>query len=591
MANKQVYDILKQKQLFRVLKMTVLAHVLLCFATLFSPIAYGSSQVIRIPQGLMQTGLHPELIAKFALFVAVLLVWTLVVGKVLYWFFRLPTIAGQIIGGILLGPSLINIASCTIFAEQLYVTHSHTAQMYAFVSSDFFVSTILLISSAWTVSYLLWIAGHETDVQDIYHIGLAAIAAGFFGAVLPIMITVVTMYYGMATGWQIQEMVAMGLALAATSVSIPVAMLIASNKMHLRSSKATLGAAIVDDILAVIFLSLFFIAVEAGFLGTIFGTVHGERKSLFWAMLAMICTFGTIYLFGTYCMRFIMVWLKKHHYSHLIAPIAKVNMLLHFACAELLGGFAGITGAYFAGLFHKKGDEHHLAEKVFSPYVNAILLPLFLGSIGLSIDVRILSWADWGIVAILLIVAIISKLAGCLVATVLSNVTGANPGQPWTWLETYLFGASMVARGEVGLVVATVLYGAKVFAFEQYVIAIMVIVLSTIITPIMLAIGFDQMSSIDVERRYVVNLGMFDAIGTQEMFHIIVERLEASGEFRTSVDISENKKVVNIDGQGVKIILCPDEGIFLEGNKGNISTIVSLVKKTITKDIDRLVVR
>lgn len=61
----------------------------------------------------------------------------------------------------------------------------------------------------------------------------------------------------------------------------------------------------------------------------------------------------------------------------MIASFANGIMLIYFAGAELIGGLAGITGAYFAGLFHRLGDHRHQAEKSISPFVNAVLLPLF----------------------------------------------------------------------------------------------------------------------------------------------------------------------------------------------------------------------
>jgi len=118
------------------------------------------------------------------------------------------------------------------------------------------------------------------------------------------------------------------------------------------------------------------------------------------------------------------------------------------------------------------GDTGCKAEKVLSPFVNAILLPLFLGSIGLQIDVSLLGRHEWGVVVLLLIIAICSKLIGCCLATMLSR---------WSWLETYLFGSAMVTRGEVGLVIATILYGSQLILPQQYIIAVVVIVLITIL--------------------------------------------------------------------------------------------------------------
>ncbi len=137
------------------------------------------------------------------------------------------------------------------------------------------------------------------------------------------------------------------------------------------------------------------------------------------------------------------------------------------------------------------GDAEHNAEKTISPYVNTFLLPLFLASIGLQIDMHVLALHEWLVVGLLLVIAIVSKLIGCWIATSISNlVAGNDAAQHWTLLETYIFGSSMVARGEVGLVVSTILRGTGLITSPQYTIAVVVIVLTTIATPIMLAIGF-----------------------------------------------------------------------------------------------------
>lgn len=549
------------------------------------------SEPLSIPMGLLSSALNPHFVAKFALFVALLLMGTIAAGRILNSLFRLPSIAGQIVGGIILGPSLLNMPGWSYFAAPLRLVQYDTWEVYSVASSDLFVFVIVLISSALTVSYLLWIAGNETDIRDIYQIGVTAITAGIFGALFPIFLTVIAMYYGSVVEWSLTETIGISLAFAATSVSIPVAMLFAYNKMYLQSSKAMLGAAIIDDIFAVILLSVFFIVAEAGMFGAVGNLAVGHSVGLVSALVYMIGTLIVIAGAGYWIIPFIMQWLKKHHYTHLIAPVANAKMLLYFAGAELIGGLAGITGAYFAGLFHRRIDESHRAEKVFSPYVHAILLPLFLGSIGLQIDISILDKAAWLIVALLLLLAIVSKLIGCWMATALSNWWYQRNAYHWRWIDTYLFGASMVARGEVGLVVATVLYGSKVISPYQYVITVMVIVLTTIAAPIMLGVGFHWLAQLEAGKNaedFSMNIGVFPVIGTTQMFNIIVGRLSAGGAYKTTVSMSQGRKVVNIEELQVKLILCPDEGIIFKGNKEHINDILRIVKEAIDLDVARL---
>ena len=151
---------------------------------------------VTIPKGvLVASGLSADVVAKFVLFIAIILLWTVALGKIFKIIFRIPVIAGQIIGGILLGPSCVNIANFSIFASPIIFIEEATNQIYAVVASDIFVFFVVLLSSGLTVSYLLWIAGHETDIRDILKVGITATTAGIFGALFPIILTVLTIYY------------------------------------------------------------------------------------------------------------------------------------------------------------------------------------------------------------------------------------------------------------------------------------------------------------------------------------------------------------------------------------------------------------
>ena len=542
---------------------------------------------LTIPAGLLVTaGLSPAFVAQFSLFLAVILIWTVAWGKILKKLCGLPVIAGRIVAGILLGPSLLNIGSFSLFTQPLFLFDHLTGQLYSLASYDVMLFVVLLISSALTVSYLLWIAGHETDLQDAFAIGPVAILAGIFGAVLPIIMIAAPLYYGLGGEWNMIQALGMGLIFAATSVSIPVAMLFAYNKMHLKSSKAALGAAVADDIFAVILLAVFSLSVQAGLLGTVEGVVlQGHDTSVGFAMFSIIIAFVVMTLVGYYVVRPSLEWFKNSHLSHLIAPVASGIMLIYFAFAEIVGGLAGITGSYFAGLFHRMGDHRHAAEKVISPFVNAFLLPIFLGSIGLQLDVRLLNGHDWFLVLILLIIAIISKLVGCWLATALSNRFAHKDSYQWTLLDTYLFGSSMVARGEVGLVVSTILFGAGIIQPSHYVIAIVVIVLTTVATPIMLAQGFERLALITKDQVFALNIGRFPFVGTTQMFHIITGCLEKNDVHFTVVQISDGSTVANLEGANVKIVLNSDSGILFEGDQEKIEGIVQLVKESIFDDL------
>lgn len=559
-----------------------------CMHTLFSCATSDAFVPLSIPADLMlQVAQNTHVIAAFCLFVALLLFWTIIIGKLLNIILKLPVIAGQIIAGILFGPSLFDIAHQPFFAYPIRMVDYATGHAYALCASDLFVSIVLVISAALTVSYLMWIAGHETDIAEMYKVGFTAVSAGILGALVPIAVTVGAVMIGLGGGWTMVQAVGLGLAFAATSVSIPVAMLFAYHKMHLKSSKATLGAAVVDDIFAVILLSLFFLALQTGCFGTSGVIAAASSCSLGYAVAYMILAGVTMVGVGYLIIPRVIRALYRYHYAHLVVAAATGMMLLYFSFAELVGGLAGITGAYFAGLFHRRADHEHKAVNVITPFVNAILLPLFLGSIGLQINIMVLSLREWWIVFVLLSLAISAKFIGCWIATALSNRLTTDR---WSGLETYIFGASMVARGEVGLVVATILYGSGVITPNQYIIGVIVIVLTTIAAPILLAWGFNRLASEPAHADEIIsrNEGLFEVIGTERLFNIIAEQLEKHHTFKHTFQLSEGRKILNVEGQEVKIILSPEEGLIFEGNKRNIAQVVGMVKTTIEQEIARL---
>ena len=433
---------------------------------------------------LLHVGFNQIFVAKCALFLAIIFGWTVACSKILHRFLGLPIIAGQIIGGIILGPSILHIGGYSFFADPVSI-HTIDGSLINIASVDLVLFTIVLLSSVLTIPYILWAAGHETNIESISNVGLVAILAGIAGALMPIAGVVLAWMCGILPGWSFVQATAIGLAFAATSVSIPVAMLAASGKMHLKSSQATLGAAVVDDILAVILLSCFVVCLQAGYFGVMPVSGLAAEHTLFGLLFAMVMAFCVLASVGYFIVPHVIDMLKRKDLYEFIVPVATTIMLLMFAFVELVGGLAGITGAYFAGLFHQLGDRQHTAQETISPFVQAILLPLFLGTIGLQVDMRLLGLYEWFFVLLLLIIAIGTKLLGCLVATKVAS------NKSWSGLQTYLFGASMVARGEVGLVISSILYGAAILTPQQYIVSVVVIVLTTVAAPIMLGIGFE----------------------------------------------------------------------------------------------------
>jgi Kef-type K+ transport system membrane component KefB len=563
-------------------------------AMVVSPLCAAQKYPYMIPESIfVQASLNTSFVAQFALFLGVLLFGTIAVGQILKITVRMPIIAGQIIGGIVLGPSLLNIANFPAFSHPFVSVDEVSQKLYTLIPSNLYVFFVLLLSAALTVSYLLWLAGYETNLNDLMKVGITALAAGVLGALVPIGFIAGFLYYFFPSVYSSATAVGIGLVFAATSVSIPVAMLVSSNKMHLKSSQATLGAAIVDDIVAVILVSIFMMSVQTGVFGPIKGLSHhalqsAHHASLWHSLAYMVLSSVIILAFGFFFIPLVLDQLRVRKWFHLMAPAACIFMFFYFAFAELVGGLAGITGAYFAGLFHRTGDKQHIAEKTAAPFVNSILLPLFLGSIGLQVNLNVLTLWEWKIAFAILILAIFSKLIGCYFATWFSNISGRRKKNSWQLIEIYLFGSSMVARGEVGLVIATILRGANLIDKSSYVLCVVVIILTTIATPIMLSAGFSYLDKDDKKKYYKLNIGKFKVIGTEQMFTIIARILEKNKSLNTTVHFSEGRQIIDLEGQHVKILLSPNKGIIFEGNQGKIKDIVTDLRQAIQLELEKI---
>ena len=526
-----------------------------------------------------------SLAAKFILFLAIVLFTTVLTGKVLKLLFKLPTAAGQIIGGIILGPTLLNLQETPLFMESLTIIDSTTKTIYSIAGSNIFIFFLFLISSTITVGFLLWTAGHETNIQDMAKVGAISSYAGFLGAIVPIIMVSAASYYLFSGTTLLTSSLGIGMIFAATSVSIPISILVGQKKMHLRFSKATMGAAIIDDILAVALFSVFIILMQSGVFGKSICTSEiGHCISLSESLIRMVLAFALMMLIGKFFIAPTNKWLCKNKLSHLIPPFAIGMMFLYFSGAELIGGLAGITGAYFAGLFHRIGDKKRNAVKALSPYINIYLFPLFLGSVGMRVNLHFLSLQDWIIVIGILFAATASKLIACYISTFVNNLSQKNESQKWSLLETYLFGASMVARGEVGIVIATIFKGTGIIDFHQYMICITVIVLTTIITPIMLNQGLNKLDQILKLRAKkgicTVKIGPFRHIAARQIFTIISSTINLPSPIKSIIQLSEARKVLTLSNK-LKVILDPERGILLQGNENQINDLITALKQAL----------
>jgi Kef-type K+ transport system membrane component KefB len=344
-----------------------------------------------------------------------------------------PRVVGQIAAGIVLGPSLFGA-----------VEDGPTIQAL----SDLGALAILAT------------AGLETNVKALRSVGFAALYAACGGVIVPFAGGV---GLAVAAGLDLRSALFCGAILTATSVGITAAVLSELNLLKGRAGTAILGAAVIDDILGLVILGLVVADTSAG--GSPLLTLGPMIATLVIAALAL-------------------KWLP----DHISAVVERLHLrggglaaTLGFILAvgwafQTLGGLAAITGAYVAGLVLAGSPLAEELRHGIGRAGEALLIPVFFVTVGLSADLRIVGPVLPFAVG-LLIVAVIGKIVGSGLGAMLGGLQKGAAG---------LVGIGMVARGEVALVAATL--GLKSGAIDNrvYSAAILVALASTMITPVAL---------------------------------------------------------------------------------------------------------
>ncbi len=307
-------------------------------------------------------------------------------------------------------------------------------------------------------SLLFWV-GLETKLSEIAEVGASAALVGLLGFAVPLAGGV---GLGLAIGEPGATSIFLGAALVATSVGITAAVLIGLGVLESRPARTILGAAVVDDILAMILLAVAAgIAAEGGVAATEIVVVVGLA-------VGFVLFFG---LGGTRLLRRQprLLQLPRFSESPLLPAVILALGLAAFA-AEV--GLAAIIGAFLAGMMVAETKEQHPIEAEVAP-LYAFFPPFFFVFIGLQVDLS--AFADAGTVAL---------LAGVTVIAVATKFSGA-------WVdarslgrrEAAFVGVGMVPRGEVGIIVAGIGRAAGVIDDELFAVIVGMSILTTLLVP------------------------------------------------------------------------------------------------------------
>ncbi|WP_312612663.1 cation:proton antiporter [Oscillibacter sp.] len=349
----------------------------------------------------------------------------------------MPEVVGSLIAGLLLGPSLLNLVQPSDFLSML---------------------------SELGVILLMFSAGLQTDIDELKKSGKAA----FFIALIGVLVPLGGGYALAATfnpaGNPLEHMF-VGTVFTATSVSITVETLKEMGKLSTRSGNAILGAALIDDILGLILLTL------------ITGASTGSVS--LWIVLIKIAAFFAVSLvLGLFLHKGIQKWMVSARWNRKrFAVISVAFCFLYAYVAEEVFGVADIIGAFCAGLIIAKTVRAIYVQSQCETLSYMFLSPIFFASVGLKVALSSMDASVVLLSVIAILIAIATKVVGCGLGAKLFHYTNA---------ESLRIGVGMVSRGEVALIVANKGIASGMMPDVFLAPIVLMVMVSAILTPILL---------------------------------------------------------------------------------------------------------
>ena len=355
---------------------------------------------------------------------------------------KAPQVVGEIIAGLLIGPCVLNLVqisdSISIFAE---------------------IGVVML----------MFTTGLGTNLKELIKAGPIATLIATVGVAVPLVGG--TLLYGAFYGFaavgspEFYRALFIGTIMTATSVSITVATL--QELGHLKSFLGTtiVSAAVIDDVIGIVVLTC------------VLGASGGSDTSLVEVLMDTILFFAAAIVIGLIIHK-AMLWLD-HRNPH-TQRITIVSLAFCFAMAyiaEQYFGIADITGAYIAGIVLCSLEDASYIERRVDISSYTLFSPVFFASIGLKTDISGLTPTILLFSVCFVVVALITKIIGCGLAAKVCR---------FSWPDSLKVGVGMMTRGEVALIVAQKGLGVGVVDSVFFTAVILLIVVSSIITPLVL---------------------------------------------------------------------------------------------------------
>jgi Kef-type K+ transport system membrane component KefB/predicted amino acid-binding ACT domain protein len=344
---------------------------------------------------------------------------------------RIPAVLGEIIAGVIIGPSMMGLVHPT---DALRVLAE--------------IGVIVLLAEV----------GLEMDLGELRRVGRSSILVAIVGVVVPMTSG---FFAGTVLGESVNASLFLGSALAATSVGITARVFGDLKALASTEARIVLGAAVADDVLGLIILTVVTRVVEQGSI---------ELSGLL-VTIGLACGFLAIAgVIGVLVVPHVFRWIGEKSESPATVGVIAAGITFAFSAAASGAHLAPIIGAFVAGTALGRTSHHDRIARDFQT-LGRIFIPVFFLQIGIDTDVTKFFSGH-----VLLVAGVLSAIAifGKLVSSV---------GARGTNTDKLLIGIGMIPRGEVGLIFATIGVSIGVFHEDLYAVVLLMVLITTIITP------------------------------------------------------------------------------------------------------------
>jgi Kef-type K+ transport system membrane component KefB len=364
---------------------------------------------------------------------------------------KMPVVLGELLAGIVVGP--FALGGLPIFNGEPLVILDETVKHIGGIAAI----------------VILFIAGLEITPREFLKGGAASLTVGSLGVILPFF---VGYYVFIAFGLEALEAMLIATALTATSIAITVQVLTELGKMQTKEARLILGAAIVDDILAIAVLSVVTTMVQTG-------DTSPAILDISFLVLKILGLFAVL-LVGSVVIIPRILHVEKLWRSE--GSIEGITTAAFFGAAGIAAfvGLSPIVGAFSVGMAVASTRIIKQVEEYVSK-LGVIFAPLFFAIIGAQVDLRGVNLDVLYLSGIVIAVAVVTKLVGCGLPALIFLKEKS---------KAMKVGIGMISRGEVGLIVAGVGVSSGALSSEIYTTVIIMVATTTIVTPIWLKIAY-----------------------------------------------------------------------------------------------------